>query len=249
MLEIECVPNHLLETTHPPPEPLISHPIFCGHPAVISSICRIPCEVLCRIFLFTLPAAQEFREYEQQLEAERSNRIREGDGGKSELQSSAHRVVSPWILGHVCRHWRNVALSFSRLWSTLVVPYLCTPDPNIDAWPRRTVLGPMFITHLERSANTFLDIVIDPGHYPFSPLGFPDDLLVQSSPRWKSLDCHLQSILPHVSHNLPFLECLTLHGFMSWDDDTQINAPNLREVAISGTLPPFLPWFQITKFR
>ncbi|KAJ7471023.1 hypothetical protein FB451DRAFT_1368159 [Mycena latifolia] len=68
--------------------------------AVLSPLRRMPPEVLCEIFSWTLPSV---------LEALRRGRFDVED--------------SPWVLTHISSRWRAVALSTPSLWSQIVVDY------------------------------------------------------------------------------------------------------------------------------
>ncbi|KAJ6552733.1 hypothetical protein B0H19DRAFT_949729, partial [Mycena capillaripes] len=56
--------------------------------AVLSQRRRVPPEVLSQIFCWTLPSAKN-----------------------AQLRTQFRATDSPWVLTHVCHHWRNVAIS------------------------------------------------------------------------------------------------------------------------------------------
>ncbi|KAJ6543635.1 hypothetical protein DFH09DRAFT_825774, partial [Mycena vulgaris] len=68
--------------------------------AILSPVRRLPPEVLCEIFSWTLPPVHEAFEH-----------------------SKLGVKVSPWVLTHISRRWRAVALSSPSLWSQISVDY------------------------------------------------------------------------------------------------------------------------------
>ncbi|KAJ7609005.1 hypothetical protein FB45DRAFT_707482, partial [Roridomyces roridus] len=62
--------------------------------AILSPLRRVPPEILAEIFSWTLPGPD--------------------DGFALAGRKVKH---SPWILGHICRRWRAIALSTPSLWS------------------------------------------------------------------------------------------------------------------------------------
>ncbi|KAJ7684095.1 hypothetical protein DFH06DRAFT_1312555 [Mycena polygramma] len=63
---------------------------------VLSPIRRIPSELVCEIFSWTLPHRRN-------------------------IESDNIDDQAPWYLGHICRIWRNRAIGFPLLWRTLCV--------------------------------------------------------------------------------------------------------------------------------
>ncbi|KAJ7239603.1 hypothetical protein B0H12DRAFT_1135995 [Mycena haematopus] len=66
--------------------------------AILSSLRRMPPEILGEIFLWTIPTLPD-------------------------------RRYSPWFLTHISRHWRQIAISTSLLWSFVVVDFPRKMDP------------------------------------------------------------------------------------------------------------------------
>ncbi|KAJ6554919.1 hypothetical protein DFH09DRAFT_1280583 [Mycena vulgaris] len=60
-----------------------------SHTAIVSPVRYLPSEILCRIFLMTVPPLRN-------LEFPRA----------------------PWALGHICQRWRNISLALPMLWSS-----------------------------------------------------------------------------------------------------------------------------------
>ncbi|KAJ7766682.1 hypothetical protein B0H16DRAFT_1251746, partial [Mycena metata] len=67
--------------------------------ALMSTIRRLPPEVIGEIFLYFTPILPFTRDY----------RWHEPD--------SPPQVTTPWYLGQICRYWRGIALSLRSLWS------------------------------------------------------------------------------------------------------------------------------------
>ncbi|KAJ7087450.1 hypothetical protein C8R44DRAFT_650196 [Mycena epipterygia] len=68
------------------------------HAAIVSTICRVPPDVMCQIFALTLPHTMRIR----LLPVKRP----------------------PWRLGHICRSWRNWALADPFLWRSIITVFL-----------------------------------------------------------------------------------------------------------------------------
>ncbi|KAJ7157290.1 hypothetical protein C8R46DRAFT_859860, partial [Mycena filopes] len=60
--------------------------------SILSGLRRLPLEILAYIFLLTIPSVEE-----------------------------TCPLRSPWILGHICRRWRAIALATPALWSSIVI--------------------------------------------------------------------------------------------------------------------------------
>ncbi len=84
----------------------------------------------------------------------------------------------PWILGHICKDWRNAVVSMPSLWSHMVL------------WPQNHVRDPVNLmrTALTRSSNHLLTIRYDywPDFFHSSPHAHDIfSLLTTQSYRWK----------------------------------------------------------------
>ncbi|KAJ7059652.1 hypothetical protein C8F01DRAFT_947748, partial [Mycena amicta] len=64
-----------------------------SYKTILSPIRRVPPEILCAIF---------------RLVATEGSSLEEG-----------LRIETPWMLGHICRSWRNTALNYAVLWDTI----------------------------------------------------------------------------------------------------------------------------------
>ncbi|KAJ7654666.1 hypothetical protein DFH06DRAFT_1092923, partial [Mycena polygramma] len=86
--------------------------------AIVSLLRKIPLEILGEIFICTLPSPNRFR-------------VTGGKGIKV--------TDSPWVLTHVCRDWKKIALSVHSLWSLVVISYV--PEASIGAYPGKFPLA------------------------------------------------------------------------------------------------------------
>ncbi|KAJ7584212.1 hypothetical protein C8J56DRAFT_952942 [Mycena floridula] len=128
------------------------------HKSVLHPIRRLPKEIMCEIFLSFV---DEDLESQWQEEA-----------------SSLDALSTIWTLPRVSAHWRSVALSFSRMWSTV---RLTTEDFDMSRLLEKLrILGAQF----HRSAHHELSISIDsqvniPASHPLLPV------LFSTASRWK----------------------------------------------------------------
>ncbi|KAJ7590454.1 hypothetical protein C8J56DRAFT_826342 [Mycena floridula] len=151
---------------------------------VLHPIRRLPEEILCEIFLTFV------------------NEDLEEDLDDTTLDASS----TIWILPQVSAHWRSIAVSFARMWSTV---RLLAEDFDIDRLPKTIrMLG----AQLYRSASHQLSISI------FSDVDIPRshlllEMLFSTSSRWKELSIYvttksLESFSP-LRGSLPLIA--TLH--------------------------------------
>ncbi|KAK0444482.1 hypothetical protein EV421DRAFT_1903108 [Armillaria borealis] len=131
-----------------------------------------------------------------------------------------HVSVPPWSLGHVCRWWRDVAVSFPSLWSRMLI------------WAEDSVSDPLSLmqTVLARSSRHLLTVCFQywPSHSyrcPYANEMFT--LLTEQAHRWKIL---YFSIPPSAYHLLaPIrgrINCLqTLHLQHQYDIPARLSAP------------------------
>ncbi|KAJ7444659.1 hypothetical protein B0H11DRAFT_2291217 [Mycena galericulata] len=194
--------------------------------AVISAVRRVPSELISEIFSLT-PCTRR----------------------------RADRKVTcpPWRLGHICRSWRNTALSNPFLWRSVEISWVA--DWNLLELE----------TQLLRSGNVPLQVSFgwwkDDDGLPFL------DLLLLHCERWVTLSFLVggphRFLLPRlraVQGRLPQLKKLDfIDGQNTYGDDEKIEsflvAPNLREIFLADSgyeafSPPILPpWNQITRYR
>ncbi|KAJ7025197.1 hypothetical protein C8F04DRAFT_1129563 [Mycena alexandri] len=158
------------------------------------------------------------------------------------LDPAAHfnpRSNAPWLLSHVCRHWRSVALGSPRLWRRFVLPDdLQYFKPTID----------LVAVQLERARNIPLSLHL-------SDVGLGQkilDLFLPVSARWEDAEVILDTSNRFFLTNFPVLWKLVLETI--WDIPASAkmvdSLPALRHLELRTSLdrlPPLLfPWSQLT---
>ncbi|KAJ7617797.1 hypothetical protein FB45DRAFT_840634 [Roridomyces roridus] len=219
----------------PYPTPEINELECCieAHTALLSPIRRIPGELLSEIFIHL--------SYKRKV-------------GRRNIDAP------PWLLGHVCRGWRNAALSTSILWR-LVKIY----EPQSPALHKICPIS-MIETQLARSGNATLEICFNlqfrrSTHHHQALL----HALLQHSHRWRVFRVHLRGsaeLVPAFSgmHNRIPLLCeflLTQSNMRPGEIHSYLSeAPALRKLTLTdSTLDkespyiPSVPWHQITHYR
>ncbi|KAJ6595040.1 hypothetical protein DFH09DRAFT_974224 [Mycena vulgaris] len=205
------------------------------HKAIFSPVRRVPPELLCEIFLFTLPWYRNLDEV------------------------AVHQP--PWRLGHVCASWRDVAIAYPPLWKFLQVEHssdvlasemypisaLQTTllraanlplDVTFEWWYNKCILNPRWLDVFLEHCNRWAVVRIHDYSY-----------------RGSFLD-----ILRRVRGRLPELQKLEILHPGFGDDPEELAdhflvAPSLREVILANPkltdrsvgLP--IPWNQITYYR
>ncbi|KAJ7058805.1 hypothetical protein C8F01DRAFT_1147284 [Mycena amicta] len=151
---------------------------------------------------------------------------------------------APWVLTHVCRAWRSLALALPRIWSQIFFSRPSSPgiDMLMRTWFERAGASPLHVT-----APTHAE----PRLY---------SLLTPYSDQFDSLSCHIPvpsaCSLDGISGRLPQLRKLTLSiGKRVYAPITFFSeAPALRQLEIiywaSGMPGQIdLPWAQLTEVR
>jgi hypothetical protein len=87
------------------------------HDAFLAPICRIPAEILIKIFMLCM-------NYDL---------------------SSFSPNHSPSLFGQVCRGWQQVALSMQKLWSSITVTYYWPSSVKAKLWISRASSAPLTI--------------------------------------------------------------------------------------------------------
>ena len=206
--------------------------------AVLSSVRRLPTEILQKIFTY-------FGEMERSTQ-------------KWGQYRSRHL---PWVVSHICRSWREVALDTPAIWARI---------PRITLRPRtRSARKVDFLRTLLTRSGTVpltLDIAISKSRLQLKTVASEDPLLpliVSHSDRIRTLLVVTNklsdiSLLSPMRSNLSSLHTLVL----SIEDsavlgtippiDTFSDAPNLRTVKIVGEIPAgaslLLPRSQLTSY-
>ncbi|KAJ7776920.1 hypothetical protein DFH07DRAFT_798205 [Mycena maculata] len=224
--------------------------------AQFSPISKLPAELLVYIFIFALP--------------EPVSAI------PASPQSTAHMrfgLRAPWILAQVCHHWRAVALSLPRLWSSVGV---------FTGRSGHTLAS--LATQIHRATNAPLDVLIaierplDPKP-PSGPWFWHErntrtnttpefdavlQALVRYCGRWRSVHLYCDVILGrHPAFDslspMPLLTELVFSGERAdyhsvWPCESFTDMPNLRKVVlgsvqIATTGCDTLPWTQLTTYQ
>ncbi|KAF9050484.1 hypothetical protein BJ165DRAFT_1458329 [Panaeolus papilionaceus] len=156
----------------------------------------------------------------------------------------------PWVLGHVCQTWRQIALNTPTLWNGIPTLQLRKP------FTRKPRFLALFNELLRRSGGAPLDIWIHcPSDIPTHPA--VDALIIQSH-RWQRVSfaghCSILTSLHAVKGNLPNLERLTLQiwrGELATPLDMFSVAPKLSNVHVSGVLrgEVALPLSQLVHYK
>ncbi|KAJ7592009.1 hypothetical protein C8J56DRAFT_1162523 [Mycena floridula] len=116
---------------------------------------------------------------------------------------------APWTLSQVSSRWREESLSFPRMWSSVGVHL--TPERRFTPWRSHIALS----SQLQRAASHPLTVAItctlDQATFAEKAESIMQ-LLVSSSPRWKSLyfRANRGDVLARVQGFLPFLSILYL---------------------------------------
>ncbi|KAJ6541674.1 hypothetical protein B0H19DRAFT_321235 [Mycena capillaripes] len=199
-----------------------------------SPIKRLAPELLTYIFLLSKPSI--------------------GDARKVDWYTALEH--SPWILGHISRHWRSVALASPALWSFIIIR-----NTNDDSQPCSL---PMLETQLIRSGKSPLDVVVDFENYDSDDYVVREALkaLARHSPRWKTLYITAQQLmsLSSLRGRVPLLEKVSVWGREDEGTDDGYSpprsidhftiAPRLRSVEVDAGFPFFdLPWGQLTRYE
>ncbi|KAJ7483434.1 hypothetical protein FB451DRAFT_106429 [Mycena latifolia] len=212
--------------------------------AVLSPLRRMPAEVLCEIFSFTLPSPSEAE-----------------DWGRFDVKKS------PWILGHICSHWRVIALASPSLWS-LVVIKLQDDDPEGDyifGGPG-TVFDPRPIasayplvllkTQIQRARNLYVFFSAHPSQSSHAIALF--QLLVLNCMLWKEFEVTLvPEMLPHMAplrDHVPLLQRLAIkwHSDSLPESAVEIDcfhaAPSLQTISARDKLSVSFPAHRLTQY-
>ncbi|KAJ7777048.1 hypothetical protein B0H16DRAFT_1879206 [Mycena metata] len=199
--------------------------------AALSPLRRIPPEVLAEIFTWTLPPVYA-------------------------LASARKRFCSndsPWLLTHISRHWRAVAIAIPSLWSMVAINY----HPGMD--PAGLYPMSMLETQLSRAQKPKIHFFGHEKSNPGPQIEIFKYLGLHSS-RWEELSIILTSalvpILSDIQHRLPLLRRLSIE----WSDETSQSdvdlidcferAPSLVDATVvnySHFVPLLLPVHQLTR--
>ncbi|KAF9258742.1 hypothetical protein L218DRAFT_964230 [Marasmius fiardii PR-910] len=167
---------------------------------------------------------------------------------------SLNTTKAPWVLGQVCRRWKDVALSTPDLWKVVDVNWNGTRGLKGRS---HTFMANLLSLRLQRAKNQPLSVSLN----CFSCRRRIPPLLFSKCSHWVNLTVYIPFELHFgfksycgMLHNLSTLH---LHLEMRLHNDLLFgvhNAPNLRTLTLSGNYDFFLslqtqiPWNQITHF-
>ena len=157
---------------------------------VTSPVRRLPADVLCEIFQWNVEFDVSTLSFFDSLDI--------GEG--------------PWLPSYVCRRWREVALSFSKIWTSVSVKL-----PSFDVDNGKKATGSSFLLGLQlaRSATQFLGVRVEYHDFESKLNSYHPIIitLVPSSTRWKdfvacmpSKAFHALSPLSNILPNLRFAD-------------------------------------------
>ncbi|KAJ7692135.1 hypothetical protein B0H17DRAFT_547368 [Mycena rosella] len=130
---LECLENNISQRQDPLAQSVEEHTslssYYSQNLAILSPLRRMPPEVLCEIFSWTLPSISQALEHER-LDVK----------------------YSPWVLTHVSSRWRAVAVSTRSLWSQIVIHYSHDRDSTCVQDQFAYPLA-MVETHIQRAHN------------------------------------------------------------------------------------------------
>ncbi|KAK7031847.1 ABC protein [Favolaschia claudopus] len=201
---------------------------------VLFPLRRVPPEVLCEIFQWALLLPQD-----------------------SPFREGFKISDSPWNLTHVCRRWRDVAISKASLWSLIAINY------EDDSNPSSLYPVPMVERQIERAQSHGLRIhFYGSEHANSEPQIQVLECLMKYMPRWEELSIGLTSflypILERMSGQLFLLrrlwvEWMCLESQQSAGPITAFQrAPSLVDAAVCNVhmyTPILLPVGQLTRYQ
>ncbi|KAJ7201147.1 hypothetical protein GGX14DRAFT_659311 [Mycena pura] len=155
---------------------------------------------------------------------------------------------SPTQLTHVCRHWREIALSTPSLWRAITIPPESSDQDVVQTWLRRSGSCPLSL-HMDKPLKlTFWSAIRVP------------EVIVTHRARWEYLSLYLWnqcSDLLEIIGPMPLLREMKLDVGRDWDrwhctHSTTVTvfceAPHLRSMTfVEHTFPSIgFPWSQLT---
>ncbi|KAJ7784613.1 hypothetical protein B0H16DRAFT_1877035 [Mycena metata] len=203
------------------------------HHAVLATVRRMPPELLCEIFAWTLLDAS----------------------------ANAAKAKPPWYLGHVCQSWRHAAVSHPALWASIVIDCAMPTDDTLLLPAKAIRLLSRTEVQLLRSGDVDLDIRLLNVGSNVNPRIV--DMVLPHCRRWRSLtfsvqrntECALHWLRP-VDGRLDRLETLRLvDAEKAVIPDIFSTAPNLRKVFLNNwqfsrhSPTIVIPWGQITHYH
>ncbi|KAJ7665170.1 hypothetical protein DFH06DRAFT_1127530 [Mycena polygramma] len=231
-----------------------------SRPTNSSPVSRLPPEVLGHIFFLTLPLVDPRFLWNPPHRWNSRNALARASLRRDNLPASHHQ--SPWVLGQVCRHWRELTVTDQRLWSSWLVVAGVSSFPQIER-------------HLERSRPMTLHVALGRGEYR-NPA--PLAAAIRSSERWgEATICidwpprgeglhpllwakEMKTLKGHVGNLHTLYVCNSwlpiYEDALDQDDDCLTAfavAPALRNLIVDFIRNPILsvilPWHQLTRYQ
>ncbi|KAJ7483447.1 hypothetical protein FB451DRAFT_106651 [Mycena latifolia] len=203
--------------------------------AILSPLRRMPAEILCEIFSLTLPSLSEAT-----------------DCGRFDVKNS------PWVLGHICSHWRAIALSSPSLWSLVVINLKNYHPDDYDPLLPASAYPLVFLeTQIQRARTLDLFFSTHPSQSSHAMDLFK--LLVANCMRWKRLDATLVpemlTLMAPLRGHVPLLHRLAIEWHSNSlpesavDIDCFHEAPSLCALATGPQLSVSFPAHQLTQYE
>ncbi|KAL0566437.1 hypothetical protein V5O48_015578 [Marasmius crinis-equi] len=217
--------------------------LLLKHRSVLNPCRRLPGEILADIFDLCV------REDLNMME--RMRKLSQHHDSSSTLDIDK----CPWVLGQVCRGWRDLVLSLPRLWSSIDINWPQGSEKlNMSLVERRLTLA------LQRSRDKELHVSWHESSCPAKIV----PLLCLSSFRWVNATIRASAegfgLLAPYSGLFSSLSTLHLHfkddRLLDEDGNDSVfrDTPTLRHLTLSGHVSPIsrlrtnLPWSQLLKF-
>ncbi|KAF9036942.1 hypothetical protein BDZ89DRAFT_451057 [Hymenopellis radicata] len=197
-----------------------------AHIALVSPVQDIPPEILSAIFSFTLDA--HFDAFDKT------------------------GLTCPWLLGRICRQWRDVAWTTPALWSS----FQMSKPPALTS------------TGMSRCVDRVKDVLARSGEAPLSTsfIFIPECLEPFAGIASRLCDLHIvyshgKDLRSLQGFDFSGLRRLSIHtGGMGTSDEVYVDisrtAPQLQEaeLVLDGSIPPspnaiILPWSQLTRLK
>lgn len=194
------------------------HKFASEHESFLSPIRRLPPELLAEVFMNRLPA---------------------------ELSPTRDENDNIMVLSHVCKHWRDVALTTPMLWSAMSTHKITSQN-----FQSKISLADIWLTRLRQPSLSYLLS----GSEGLDTTKLMADFVL---PRCRHAELRVVSLPPRLGP-LPNLKSLDIHSRrQNFDPFTRespliLESPAvLRDVRLTGIIPYQiqLPWSQLTEFR
>ncbi|KAJ7114047.1 hypothetical protein C8R44DRAFT_984599 [Mycena epipterygia] len=194
--------------------------------AILSPLRRMPPEVLCEIFSWTLPTT---------IEAVVRGRLDVTD--------------SPWVLGYICSRWRAIALSFPSLWALVAIDYSQLDCPPSTAYPLA-----MLKIQMQRARELKIHFLANPESYLDAQKEI-FEFLIERSLCWVDLNLSitpdLLPLLSNIRHRIPLLRRVWITYDSTEREEITLfqSAPSLRDLGLQKCLSEPIPAHQLTRYE